>query len=132
VQCTETAALHLLFFELLPFVIFHISFLSWPFPLNYIVHKATHPTRGVLVTYFDLFLQLTWVVSVIDNVWIASIWLIYNYNYYAFNYIFKIFMKISSNLEPCCFNIKWYNFLEINLQAPYDNIVCQKILLGSL
>lgn len=48
-QCIETAALHLLFFELLPFVSFRISFLSWPFLLNYIVHKATHPTRGVLV-----------------------------------------------------------------------------------
>jgi hypothetical protein len=29
-----------------------ISFLSWPFLLNYIVHKATHPTRGVLVWFF--------------------------------------------------------------------------------
>jgi hypothetical protein len=42
------------FFELLPFVNFdisflHISFLSWPFLLNYIVHKATHQTRGGLV-----------------------------------------------------------------------------------
>jgi hypothetical protein len=49
VQCIETAALHFLFFELLPFVNFYISFLSWPFLLNYIVHKATHPTGRVLV-----------------------------------------------------------------------------------
>jgi hypothetical protein len=45
------------YFWVLPFVNFHISFLSWTFLLNYIVHKATHPTRGVLVygnnSYFD-------------------------------------------------------------------------------
>jgi TRAP-type mannitol/chloroaromatic compound transport system permease small subunit len=49
VQCPETAALRFLIFELLPFVNFHISFLFWPFFLSFIVHKATHPTGGVLV-----------------------------------------------------------------------------------
>jgi hypothetical protein len=47
----------------LPFVIFHISFLSWSFLLNFIVHKATHPTRGVLVlqlhSYYNVFSQFS-------------------------------------------------------------------------
>jgi hypothetical protein len=55
VQYIETVALHLLYFELSTFVSFHISFFSWPFLLNYIVHKATHPTRGVLVYQFGGF-----------------------------------------------------------------------------
>jgi hypothetical protein len=70
----------------LPFVIFHTSFLSGPFLLNYIVHKATHPTRGVLVLEYSNFDQLTfknpsfsgldyWVGLVRqgnDRVWVAD------------------------------------------------------------
>jgi hypothetical protein len=33
-----------------------IALLSWSFLLNYIVHKATHPTRGVLLINVILFL----------------------------------------------------------------------------
>ena len=35
VQCKRIVTLHLIFFELLPFVNFHTLFLSWPFLLYY-------------------------------------------------------------------------------------------------